>query len=143
VGSTETHGGETDAKMTSVDELARSYWEAEQRRDIAAIVEHFAADAVWRGPGALELHGREEIGGFYEEAARAFPGLELEVIGVFGDERSAALQWRGVLVDPDGGRHRFDGVNVMTGDGVHITSLHTYFDRLQVSLGSKEKEEES
>jgi uncharacterized protein (TIGR02246 family) len=121
--------------MKTIEELARSYWQAEQARDVEAILEHFAPDAVWRGPGGTVLHGHDEIRGFYEQAGRAFPGLELEVTGVVGDESVAALQWSGVLIDPDGNRHAFDGVNVMAGDGQRITSLHTYFDRAEVPLG--------
>lgn len=121
--------------MASIEQIARSYWKAEASRDVPAILGHFAPDASWRGPGGIELQGHEEIRRFYEDTGRAFPGLEVEVTGVHGDERAAALQWSAVLIDGDGGRHPLTGVNVMKGDGERIVSLRTYYDRAQVALG--------
>lgn len=120
--------------MASIEEIARSYWKAEASRDVAAILAHFAPDAVWRGPGGVELRGHDEIRRFYEDTGRAFPGLEVEVVGVLGDDHTAALQWSSVLIDGDGGRHPLIGVNVMEGDGERIVSLRTYYDRAQVAL---------
>jgi ketosteroid isomerase-like protein len=126
---------EGDEGMTTIEEIARSYWRAEASRDVDSILAHFAVDAVWRGPGAVELRGHDEIRRFYEATGRDFPGLEVEVTGVVGDGRSAALQWSAVLIDSAGGRHPCNGVNVMEGDGEHITSLQTYYDRAQIALG--------
>lgn len=120
--------------MPSIEQIARSYWKAEASRDIAAILAHFAPDAVWKGPGDIELHGHDEIRRFYESTGRDFPGLEVEVTGVVGDERAAALEWSAVLIDADGGRHPLAGVNVMEGNGEGITSLRAYYDRAQVAL---------
>lgn len=121
--------------MPSIEQLARSYWKAEETRDVAAILAHFAPDAVWRGPGGVELRGHDEIARFYVDTGRDFPGLEVEVTGVVGDERAAALEWSAVLIDAEGARHPLTGVNVMEGDGELITSLRAYYDRAQIDLG--------
>jgi ketosteroid isomerase-like protein len=121
--------------MASIEAIARSYWEAEASRDVTAILTHFAPDARWQGPGGIELRGHDQIRRFYEETGRDFPGLEVEVTGVVGDERAAALEWSAVLIDGEGGRHPLVGVNVMEGDGERITLLRTYYDRAQVALG--------
>jgi ketosteroid isomerase-like protein len=126
--------------MASIEQIARSYWKAEETRDVAAILAHFAPDAEWLGPGGLELRGHDEIRRFYHDTGRDFPGLEVEVTGVVGDERAAALEWSAVLIDPQGGRHPCNGVNVMTGDGERITSLHAYYDRAQVALKLDEQD---
>ena len=120
--------------MASIELLARSYWKAEETRDVEAIIAHFAADAEWRGPGGIDLRGHDEIRRFYEDTGRDFPGLEVEVTGVVGDDLAAALEWSAVLIDPQGGRHPCTGVNVMHGDGRLITSLHAYWDSGEIAL---------
>ena len=121
--------------MATIEEIARAYWRAEETRDVEAILEHFAAEAEWVGPGGLRLRGHGEIRRFYEDSGRDFPGLEVEVTAVVGDSRAAALEWSAVLIDPEGTRHPCTGVNVMAGDGERITSLHAYFDRAETALG--------
>lgn len=121
--------------MASIEEIARSYWKAEETRDVAAILAHFAVDAEWVGPGGIRLSGHDEIRRFYEGTGHDFPGLQVEITAVVGDERSAALEWSAVLVDRAGTSHPCNGVNVMAGDGERITSLHAYYDRAQVALG--------
>ncbi len=122
--------------MPSIEQIARSYWKAEASRDVTAILAHFAPDAVWVGPGDIELRGHDEIRRFSEATGRDFPGLEVEVTGVVGGERAAALQWSAVLIDPAGGRHPLVGINVMEGDGERITALRAYYDRAQVALNA-------
>lgn len=122
--------------MQSIENIARSYWKAEENRDIRAILEHFSPDATWLGPGGIELHGHDEIRRYYEDTSRDFPGLEVEVevTGVVGDDHAAALEWRAILTDREGTRHPCSGVNVMEGDGDRITSLHAYYDRVEIAL---------
>ena len=83
--------------MASIEEIARSYWQAEETRDVDSVLEFFAPDASWVGPGEIQLQGREEIRRFYADTGRDFPGLEVEITGVVGDERTAALEWNAVL----------------------------------------------
>jgi len=120
--------------MATIEQITRSYWKAEETRDVDAIMDHFAEDATWVGPGDITLTGREQIRRFYADTGREFPGLEVEVVGVVGDERAAALEFQAVLIDHDGQCHPLRGVNVMQGDGERITSLHAYYDRAQVAL---------
>ncbi len=118
--------------MSSTEEIARAYWKAEESRDLDRIMEFFAADAEWRGPG-VDLRGHEQIRGFYAESARQFPGLEVIVERVMpgrsdvsGEE--TALEWSAVFRDPAGAVHNLSGVNIIRTESGLITSLTTYND---------------
>lgn len=116
-----------------IEEIARSYWDAEAGRDIDRVLEHFAENAVWIGPG-LELHGHEEIKRYYLPSFERFPLLEVDVVQVFGSDDHAALEWSAAFrtheaADPVPLR----GVNLMRGDGQHITELRAYFDTAGLS----------
>lgn len=113
--------------MSSIEEIARRYWKAEESRDIAEILGFFTADARWVGPG-VDLTGPEEIRSFYEASAAAFPGLEVEIGRVLGNEDEAAIEWAAVFTDPDGGSVEMSGTNVMRREGERISSLTAYYD---------------
>ena len=113
--------------MSSIEQIARSYWQAEASRDIEAILAFFTPDATWRGPG-LDLRGHEQIGAMYAASAEAFPGLEVEVGRAFGDDDEAAIEWSAVFTDPAGKRIPANGVNVMRREGDRIASLDANWD---------------
>jgi NAD(P)-dependent dehydrogenase (short-subunit alcohol dehydrogenase family)/ketosteroid isomerase-like protein len=117
--------------MSSTEAIARAYWKAEESRDVDRIMEFFAPDAEWRGPG-VQLRGHDEIRGFYADSGRRFPGLEVTVervlpaAGGAGDE--TALEWSAVFRDPAGNVRGLNGVNIMRTERGKITSLTTYND---------------
>ena len=113
--------------MSTMEEIARAYWKAEESRDLDRIVAFFAADAEWNGPG-VHLRGRDEIRSFYATSAAAFPQLEVEIGRVMGGEREAAIEWSAIFGDPAGNRRDLAGVNLMRTDGEQILSLTTYHD---------------
>lgn len=113
--------------MSTIEEIARRYWQAEESRDVPAIVAFFTEDARWTGPG-VDLRGPSEIGSFYAASAEAFPGLRVDVGRVFGDADEAAIEWSAVFTDPSGDRYDLQGVNIMRRDGERIASLTTYHD---------------
>jgi NAD(P)-dependent dehydrogenase (short-subunit alcohol dehydrogenase family)/ketosteroid isomerase-like protein len=113
--------------MSTIEEIARQYWRAEESRDVDAIVEFFTADARWQGPG-VDLRGRDEIGSFYAGSAESFPGLQVEVGRVLGDADEAAIEWSAVFTDPAGEQFDLAGVNIMRRDGDRIAALTTYHD---------------
>src|SRR5260221_452514 len=74
--------------MTTPREIGESYWRAEERRDIDAILSHFHADAVFH-PVAGPLYGHDQIRTFYEGMGDEFPGLEVTVSAKVGRLRRA------------------------------------------------------
>jgi ketosteroid isomerase-like protein len=111
--------------VATIEELARSYWKAEESRDVDGIMRHFSADATWEGPGVM-AKGRDEIRLLYESSVENDPRLEVSVRSVVGDAQMAAIEWRASLVDASGDCRTLRGVNVMEGNGSAITTLRTY-----------------
>jgi ketosteroid isomerase-like protein len=107
--------------------VAESYWAAESRRDLGAILDHYHEDAVFRPPGQT-LRGHDEIRTFYEDSAASYPGLEVRITHEIRDGMEASLEWEAVLTDHDGARHPLRGVNnVLVEDG-RFREVRAYFD---------------
>jgi ketosteroid isomerase-like protein len=109
-------------------EVSESYWAAECRRDIDATVAHYHPDGSYEGPDGLR-QGHEQIRRMYEDSARDYPGLEVRIGREFpGDDASSAIEFDAVLVDPAGGRHRVQGVNVVSVRDGRFVSVRSYED---------------
>jgi len=93
-------------------EVSESYWAAECRRDIDAVMEHFHPDGTYEGPDGLR-RGAAEIREAYEESARAYPGLEVAIVQEFRRGEESAIEFDATLIDHVGVRHRVRGVNVV------------------------------
>jgi ketosteroid isomerase-like protein len=116
--------------MRTPREVAESYWAAECRRDIDAVMAHYQPDATYQDAGGL-LHGQAEIRGFYEGSAREYPGLEVTILREFPrtpDE--SALEVHAVLTDRGGRRFEIRGLNALTVRDGKIASLRCYEDPL-------------
>jgi predicted ester cyclase len=121
--------------LATAEEISRSYWQAEMRHDVDAVMEHFRPDAVLDLPG-VHLEG-DEIRTFYEESFKAFPKLEHEVTRVMGDERLACLEWHAALTDAEGKRFEFQGVNLAEVDGERFITVRGYFDRKDLDIAAE------
>ncbi|WP_168221352.1 SDR family oxidoreductase [Actinomadura sp. WMMA1423] len=113
--------------MTSIEEIARAYWRAEESRDVGRILTYFTDDADWSAPG-LSARGPAEIGAFYAASAEAFPGLVVTVGRVLGGDDEAAIEWSAVFTDPAGTEVNASGTNIMRRRGDRIASLTVYMD---------------
>lgn len=114
--------------MQSPREVSESYWVAECHRDIDAVLAHFHPDATYEDAGGWH-QGLEDLRGVYEASARAFPGLEVEIVREFASADGAgAFEFDAVLVDPAGTRHRIRGVNVVAVRDGRFTSVRSYED---------------
>jgi uncharacterized protein (TIGR02246 family) len=118
--------------MSTMEEIAREYWKAEESRDPDRILAFFSPDAEWIGPG-IHLRGHDEIRQFYADSAAAFPELDVEVGKAVGDAGEAAIEWSARFRDPDGAERETSGVNIMRTDGERILSLTTYHDPARIA----------
>ena len=109
--------------------LAREYWTAEESRDINAILTFFSDDARWTGPDGVTLIGPAQIRTFYENSARLYPGLTVEIGRTYGDENEGAIEWIAKLTATDGRVVDLSGVNIMKRSGDKFTDLTAYFDQ--------------
>ena len=114
--------------MRTPREVAESYWAAECRRDIDAVMAHYHEDATYQDAGGL-LRGQAEIRTFYEQSARDYPGLEVTILREFvGTADSSALEVYAVLVDHEGRRFCIRGLNALTVRDGRIVSLRCFED---------------
>ena len=116
--------------MRTPREVSESYWAAECRRDIDAVMAHYHPDATYQDAGGL-LRGHAEIRQFYEGSARDYPGLEVTILREFpGSPDASALEVYAVLIDHEGRRFEIRGLNVMTVRDGMFTSVRCYEDPL-------------
>ena len=111
----------------SIRDLVASYWAAEERRDVAAVMAHFHADATYQD-GAGRRDGVEDIRRFYATSADTFPSLVVEVVREFPVESGAAVEFVATLRDHAGEAWVILGLNVfLVADG-RFTSVRSYED---------------
>ncbi len=114
--------------MKSPREVAESYWAAECRRDLDAVLDHYHEDAIVFPPAGPSFIGRTAIADFYRDEMRDYPGLEVEIVHEVRDGDEAALEWEAVLVDHAGVRHPFRGVNIVKVRDGRFEWVRAYFD---------------
>jgi len=109
-------------------EVSESYWAAECRRDIDAVMAHYHTDASYEDGGGRRV-GAAAIRQAYEASAAAYPGLEVRILREFTfDADCGALEFDAVLIDPAGTRFRVRGVNVVSLRDGKFTSVRSYED---------------
>ena len=114
--------------MPTPREVSESYWAAECRRDVDAVMAHYHPDATYEDAGGLR-EGAAAIRQFYAESAAAYPGLDVRIVREFsGPSDTSALEFDAVLVDPAGSRFRIRGVNVVTVRDGRFTSVRSFED---------------
>jgi ketosteroid isomerase-like protein len=114
--------------MGKPGELSESYWAAECRRDIDAVMAHYQPDASYEDAGGLR-RGHAAIRAAYEQSARDYPGLEVRIIREFSySDDCGALEFDAVLIDPAGTRFRVRGVNVVVLRDGKFSSVRSYED---------------
>jgi ketosteroid isomerase-like protein len=114
--------------MRTPREVSESYWAAECRRDIDAVMAHYHPDATYEDAGGLR-RGHAEVREAYVDSARAYPGLEVRILREFTDTAdSSGLEFYAVLIDPAGRRFKVRGVNVVVVRDGKFVSVRSYED---------------
>jgi ketosteroid isomerase-like protein len=114
--------------MRTPREVSESYWAAECRRDIDAVMAHYHPDATYEDSGGLR-RGHAEVREAYEESARDYPSLEVEIVREFtGTPDSSGLEFSAVLIDAAGRRFCVRGVNVVVVQDGKFVSVRSYED---------------
>ena len=115
--------------MRTPREVSESYWAAECRRDIDAVMAHYHDDASYEDAGSLRP-GATEVRAAYELSARDYPGLEVTIVREFtAGEDASALEFDAVLIDHDEQRFRVRGVNVVEVRDGKFVSVRSYEDQ--------------
>jgi len=114
--------------MRTPYEVSESYWAAECRRDIDAVMEHYHPDATYEDGVGLR-RGHAEIRRAYEDSARDWPGLEVRIVREFvNSPDTSGLEFDAVLIDATGQRFRIRGVNVVSVRDGRFVSVRSYED---------------
>ncbi len=114
--------------MRTPREVSESYWAAESRRDLDAVMAHYRRDGSYEGPDGIR-RGHAEIRKAYEDSAREYPGLDVRIVREFmATPDCSALEFDALLVDPHGRRFRVRGVNVVVVCDGKFVSVRSYED---------------
>jgi ketosteroid isomerase-like protein len=116
------------SQMRTPREVSESYWAAECRRDVDAVMAHYHPDATYEDSGGLR-RGHVEVREAYVDSARAYPGLEVRILREFTETAdSSGLEFYAVLIDPAGRRFKVRGVNVVAVRDGKFVSVRSYED---------------
>ncbi len=125
--------------MRTAREVAESYWSAECRRDIDAIMAHYQPNATYQD-GAGFLEGYDAIRGYYEASIRDFPALEVTIRREFaGSPDSSALEVHAVLTDHTGNRSVIEGLIAITVRDGRLDHIRCYEDPLRPEPAAGQK----
>jgi ketosteroid isomerase-like protein len=113
--------------MRTPREVSESYWAAECRRDLDAVMEHYQPDGTYEGPDGLR-RGYDQIRAGYEEHMRLYPGLEVKIVQEFPCDDRSALEFDAAFIDAAGKRYRVRGVNVVLVQDGKFVSVRSYED---------------
>lgn len=113
--------------MPTPREVSESYWAAECRRDIDAVMAHYHENGTYEAPDGLR-RGHDEIRAAYEESARLYPSLEVAIVREFPADERSAIEFDALLIDTSGVRHRVRGVNVVHVRDGRFVSVRSYED---------------
>ena len=115
------------APETTTSELFESYFAAESRRDVRAVVEHFREDAVLVLPDGRTLSGRGAIGEFYAEVYAQLAELDVHVVSMSTAAGITAVEWEASLVYESNDTQTLRGVNVVRTSAGMFAEVRTYF----------------
>lgn len=113
--------------MSFARDLQASVWDAECRHDIDGLLSHFHPDATFHASGQPPKQGHAAIRELTEDFYRAFPELEIDILGEWGDgETSAVIEFRARLKDLNGDPFVVHGVNVVEIDDGKFRKVRSY-----------------
>ncbi len=151
---TETAGGATDqaaaevksegkpqrkriTRRKAVEEKARSYFEAMDNRDAAAMAAHWREDGVEDAVPVGLLRGRGELRDFFDSMFAAMPDARTTVTRLVAGEQSCAVEWRleGTFdgapymgIEPTGKHVEIRGLDLLELEDDELVSNTAYFD---------------
>jgi steroid delta-isomerase-like uncharacterized protein len=125
------------SRRKAVEQVARSYFDALERRDAEGMAGHWDPEGVEDVVPTTVLRGPDSITGYFSELFAAVPDLESTVARLVADERHAAVEWRmtgtfdgGAFqgIEPTGRRIDLRGVDVLEIEDGRIVRNTVYFD---------------
>lgn len=113
--------------------VVKSYWKAEECRDIDAVLGFYHSGAELVVPGMGRLAGHDEIGTFYAASISRFPRLQVTVESELELADRGAFEWSAVFTDHAGKTWHSAGVNIICVRAGKFASVHVYYDPAQLA----------
>jgi steroid delta-isomerase-like uncharacterized protein len=124
-------------RRQAVEEKARSYFDAMDRRDAAAMAAHWREDGVEDVVPVGLMRGREELRDFFASMFAAIPDARTTVTRLVAGEQSCAVEWRleGTFdgapymgIEPTGKHVELRGLDLLELEDGELVSNTAYFD---------------
>jgi steroid delta-isomerase-like uncharacterized protein len=124
-------------RRKAVEERARSYYEAMDNRDAAAMAAHWREDGVEDVVPVGLLRGRGELRDFFDSMFAAMPDARTTVTRLVAGEQSCAVEWRleGTFdgapymgIEPTGKHVEIRGLDLLELEDGELVSNTAYFD---------------
>ena len=124
-------------RRKAVEEKARSYFDAMDRRDAAAMAAHWREDGVEDVVPVGLMRGREELRDFFASMFAAIPDARTTVTRLVAGEQSCAVEWRleGTFdgepymgIEPTGKHVELRGLDLLELEDGELVSNTAYFD---------------
>lgn len=124
-------------RRKAVEERVRSYFDAMDRRDVEAMLEHWAEHGVEDMVPVGMVRGRDELRASFTAQFAAMPDIRTTVTRLVAGEHSCAVEWRieGTFsgapymgIEPTGKRVELRGFDLLELEDGKIVSLTAYFD---------------
>jgi steroid delta-isomerase-like uncharacterized protein len=124
-------------RRQAVEEKARSYFDAMDRRDAAAMAAHWREDGVEDVVPVGLMRGREELRDFFASMFAALPDARTTVTRLVAGEQSCAVEWRleGTFdgapymgIEPTGKHVELRGLDLLELEDGELVSNTAYFD---------------
>jgi hypothetical protein len=119
-----------------------SYFQAESRRDLEAVVALYDVDATYVHPDGSRSDGAAAIRAFYASVFGRLEAIDVRRVDAVGGPDRAAVEWRAVVVDGAGTVRHLRGVNVVAVKDARFTEVRAYFgEAVGTTAGSRPDEE--
>src|SRR5215211_638337 len=124
-------------RRKAVEEKARSYFEAMDRRDAAGMAAHWREDGVEDVVPVGLMRGREELRDFFASMFAAMPDARTTITRLVAGEQSCAVEWRleatfdgapFMGIEPNGKHLEIRGFDLIELEDGEIVSNTAYFD---------------
>jgi steroid delta-isomerase-like uncharacterized protein len=124
-------------RRQAVEEKARSYFDAMDRRDAAAMAAHWREDGVEDVVPVGLMRGRAELRDFFASMFAAMPDARTTVTRLVAGEQSCAVEWRleGTFdgapymgIEPTGKHVELRGLDLLELEDGELVSTTAYFD---------------
>lgn len=111
-----------------------SYFQAESRRDLEAVVAHYADDATYVHPDGSRSDGAATIRAFYASVFGRLDAIDVRRVDIVGGPDRAAVEWRADVVDRAGIVRHLRGVNIVAVEDSRFTEVRAYFGEAATDL---------